>query len=139
MKGPATLLEKAPVRDLVSERVLEGKLEIRIELRLAYELGGLQAVESLTECFFRKLRDRLQQSPRHVLADNGAHVQEALVVRGEAVDARRQHHLDGGRDLDGVNRLRQPILATLAIQRLRLLQRPDRLLQEEWIPALDQE
>ena len=35
------------------------------------ELGGLQVVESATERLVRQFGDRLQQYPRHVLADNG--------------------------------------------------------------------
>ena len=49
------------------------------------------------------------------------------------------HRLDRGRDLDRLDRLRQPVPATLSRQRLRLHQRPDRLLQEERVPAPDQE
>jgi hypothetical protein len=43
------------------------------------------------------------------------------------------------RDLDRLDRLRQPILAALPRQRLRLHQRPDGVLQEERVPAPDQE
>ena len=36
---PAPLLQQAPVRDLVRERVLERVLEVREEARLVEELG----------------------------------------------------------------------------------------------------
>jgi hypothetical protein len=46
---------------------------------------------------------------------------------------------DRGRDLDRLDRLRQPIPPVLPRQRLCLHQRPDGLFQEEWIPASDEE
>ena len=131
VKLAAPLLQQAAVRDLVRERVLEGVLEVRKQPRLVEELGGLQAVEPAAERLVRQLGDRLEQRERHVLADDGGDLQQALVLRGEPVDARRQHRLDRGRDLDRLDRLRQPVPAALPRQRLRLHQRPDRLLQEE--------
>ena len=136
VKLAATLLQQAAVRDLVRERVLEGVLEIRKEPGLVEELGGLQVVEPATERLVRQLGDRLEQRERHVLADDGGDLEQAFVLRGEPVDARRQHRLDRGRDLDRLDRLRQPIPASLPRQRLRLHQRPDGLLQEERVPAL---
>jgi hypothetical protein len=58
---------------------------------------------------------------------------------GEPVDAGRQHRLDRGRDLDRLDRLGQPIPAPLPGQRFRLHEGPDGLLQEERVPALDEE
>ena len=58
---------------------------------------------------------------------------------GETIDARRQHHLDRGRDLDGLEGLRQPIPAALPRQRLRFDQRPHGFLEEERVPAIDQD
>ena len=84
VKRAAALLEQTAVRDLVRERVLEGVLEIRIEPRLVEELGGLQVVESATERLVRQLGDRLQQRERHVLADDGGDLEQALVLRRRA-------------------------------------------------------
>ena len=84
------------------------------------------------------LGDRLEQRHRHVLADDRGGLQQALVLRREPIDARGQHRLDRGRDLERGDRLRQPIPAPRTIQRLRLHQGPDRLLQEKRIPALDE-
>ena len=99
--------------------------------RLVDELGGLQAVERAAERLVRQLGDRLEQGERHVLADDGGDLQQVFIFRGEPVDAGRQYRLNRGRDLDGLDRLRQAILASLPLQRFRLHQRPDRLLQEE--------
>ena len=139
VKIPSPLLQEAAVRDLMRERVREGVLEIRIEPGLIDELGGLQVVESATEHLVREISDRLEQRQRHVLADDGGDLQQTFVLRGEPVDARRQHRLDRRRDLDRLDWLRQPILARLSRQRLCLHQRPDRLLQEERVAALDEE
>jgi hypothetical protein len=67
VKLAATFLQEAPVRDLVSERVREGVLEIRIEPGLVEELGGLQVVESATERLVRQAGDRLEQYTRRDL------------------------------------------------------------------------
>jgi hypothetical protein len=53
VKLPPTLLQQAPVRDLVRERVLEGVLQIRTEPGLVEEFGGLQMVESAPERLVR--------------------------------------------------------------------------------------
>ena len=62
-----------------------------------------------------------------------------FVSRGEPVDAGRQDRLNRGRDLDRLDLLRQSVLSSLPRQRLRLHQRPDRLLQEERVASFDQE
>ena len=94
----------------------------------------MQAVERAAERLVRQLGDRPEQGERHVLADDGGDLQEALVLRGEPVDASRQHHLDGSRDLDGLDRPGQAIIAGQTLQRLRFHQRPNRLFQVEWVP-----
>ena len=66
-------------------------------------------------------------------------LQEALVVQGEPVDASLQHHLDRSRDLDGLDRSGQTIVARRTLQCLGLHQRPDRLFHEKRVSALDEE
>src|SRR5437899_954767 len=134
----ATLLQQAAVRDLVRERVLERILEIRIEPGLVEKLGALQAVEPAPERLVGQFGDRLEQRERHVLADYGSDLQESFIFLGQPVDARCQHHVDRGWDLDRLDRSRQLIASALSRQRLRLHQRANRLLQEERVPALDQ-
>ena len=78
--------------------------------------------------------DRLQQQERHVLADDGRRLQESPVLGVEPIDARAQHRLDRGRDVEGGHRVRESIPAALALQRVRVHQRPHRLLEEERTP-----
>ena len=139
VKLTSTLLEEATVRHVVRERVLEGVLELRIKPGLVEEVGGLQAAESAMERVVRQLRDGPEQRERHVFANDRGHLQQPFVLRREPIDARRQHRLHRRWDLDRLDRLCQPILATLPRQRFRLYQRPDRLLQEKGIPTLDEE
>jgi hypothetical protein len=81
--------------------------------------------------------EALSRFVAHKMGDG--HLEEALVLRSEAVDARCQHHLDRGRSLDGLEGLRQPIPAALPRQRLRFDQRPHGFLEEERVPAIDQD
>src|SRR5262245_59915426 len=74
-------------------RYIEGVLEIWIEPGLVKELGPLQAVEAATERLVRQLGDRLEQRERHILAHHGGHLEQASLLQGEPVDARRQHRL----------------------------------------------
>ena len=112
-RAPA-LSQEASVRDLVHERVLEGVLEIRIEAGLVQELGGLQRFEAAAQGLFGHLGDRLEQGEWHVLAaDDRGKLQEALVVGRQTVDARREHRLRGGGDLDRVDLSGEPIGARL--------------------------
>ena len=139
VKLAAALLQQAAVRDLVRERVLEGVL--RDPERARSRRGTRPPAGG-------RARD---EAPRPAARRSPGAARTARPCRrrrrpaagacppGEPVDARRQHHLDGGRDLDRLDRLRQPIPAALPLQRLRLHQRPDRLLQEERVPALDEE
>jgi hypothetical protein len=139
VKAASTLLQQSPVRDVVRQRVLEGILEIWIQPGLVEKLGGLQVVESATERLVRQVGDRLEQREWNVLADDGGHLEEAFVLRGEPIDARCQHRLHRGRDPDRLDRLPQPIPSPLPGQRLGLHQRPDGLLHEERVPAPDEE
>ena len=139
MKLATPLLQQPPVGDVLRERVLEAVFAIWKQTRLIDELGGLQAVERAAKRFVRQLGHCPEQGERHVPADNRGDLQEALVVQGEPVDASRQHYLDRGRDLDGVDRSGQPIVARRTLQCLGLHQRPDRLFQEERVSALDEE
>jgi hypothetical protein len=139
VKLPSTLLQQSAVRDLVRESMLEGVLEIRIEARLVKELGGLEVIEPTAERLVRHLGDRLEQRERNVPADDRGDLEKMLVLRGEPVDARRQHRLDRGGNPDRLHRLRQSIPAWLSRQLLRLHQRANRFLQEKRVPALDEE
>jgi hypothetical protein len=51
--------------------MLEGVLEIGEKLRLVEELRRLQPPEALEQLILSEPGDRLQDGPRHVLADDG--------------------------------------------------------------------
>ena len=53
------------------QRMLEGVLDLREEVRFVEELGSLKVREAATEIPFVILDDGLEQSERHVLADHG--------------------------------------------------------------------
>ena len=112
----ASLLEQAAVGDLVGQRMLEGVLELRE--RVASRTGTRRPAAR---------PDRsAQRRPRHPRQSPGAartarpcrsptpSARDALSPDCEPVDARRQHRLHRGRDLDGWQRPRQPIAASLA-------------------------
>src|SRR6266851_3012376 len=88
VKLASPLLQQSTVRDVVSERVLEGIFAIREEPGLVKKLGGLKVVESAPERLVRQLGDRLEQREWHLLADGGGGLQEALVFWEEPIDAR---------------------------------------------------
>src|SRR5262249_35152846 len=139
VKLAAPLLQQAAIRHFVGERVLEGVLEILIEPGLVEELGGPQAVESGPQRLIRPIGDRPEEREWHVLADDRAGLKEALVLLGEPVDARRQHHLDRRGNLDRLDRLDQAIASSVPDQGLSLHERAHRLLEEERVSAPDQE
>ena len=72
----------------------------------------------------RELGDRLEQRERDIVADDGGDLKEVLVLLSKPVDAPCQRHLDGGRELDRLGRLHQPILSALLRQHGRFHQRP---------------
>jgi hypothetical protein len=141
VKLPPALPEQPAVGDVVGEGVPEGVLQIREESGLVEELRPLQVVEPATERLLRQVGDRLEQGERHVLAHDGCDLEQALVLRGEPVDARCQNRLGGRRDLERLGRLGQLVGTAVARQGFRLDQRPDALLEEEGIALgpLDEE
>ena len=119
VKLATAVLEQAPVGDLVRERVLEGVLQVREELRLV-------------------VRDRRQERVGHVLADHRGRLQELLLLVRQPVDPRCQDRLHRRRDLQRLHRPCQMVCSPLSYQRSRLHQRPHRLLQEERVAPLHQ-
>src|SRR5262245_1967018 len=65
-------------------------------------------------------------------------MQEALVLRGEPIDARGQNRMHRSGNLDRVNRSGEVVASALANQLFRLHQRPHRFLEEERVSALDE-
>jgi hypothetical protein len=70
----------------------------------------------------RQLGQPLQQCPGHLRANNGGDLHQAFDLRGEAVEARCQHRLDGVRQGQGAG--------GVAV----FSRRPGQLLQKEGIP-----
>ena len=101
MEGAPTVLEQAPVRDLVREGVPEGVLEIREEARLVEELSRLEAGEPLAKAGLRDVGDGREERDRHGLPDDGSRLQQPLVLGHEPVDPRRQDRLHRRRELPG--------------------------------------
>ena len=131
VEHPPALLQQAAVGDLVRERVLEGVLEIREEAGLVEELGGLEWSSPPRSASSGSSAIACEQRERHVLADDRGGLEQAFVLRGEPVDARGQHRLDRGRNLDASGPVASADTRRAPLQRLRLHQRPDALLQEE--------
>ena len=138
VKIAPALPQETGVGHVVGQRVLEGVLQIREELRLVEELRLLEMREPPPQGLLRLLRDRRQERVRHVLADHRGRLQEPLLLRRQPVDPRRQDRLHRGRHLQRLHRPRQPVRSARTIQRPRLHQRPHRLLQEERVAPLHQ-
>src|SRR6267142_366143 len=83
----------------------------------------------------------LEQSERHVFADHGGSLEEALLLWRKPVDPAGQQRLDGRRHVDNLWVLDQTVRTTLAGKGPDLHQGADALLEEEWIALgpLDEE
>jgi hypothetical protein len=97
----------------VSERVLERVLDVGEQPRLVQELRGLQLAERLRQRVLRHLRDGGEEGHRHVLADHGSGLEQALQLRAQPIDARRQDGLDRRRHLDRRRRASEAVRARL--------------------------
>jgi hypothetical protein len=139
MHGPAAFLEQSPVGDLVRERVFEGIFEIGKQPYLVEELRGLEMAEAVPDRVLSQFGDRQEQRKWHILADHGRGLQEVLFFGGESINPRRQHRLNAGRHLKGLDGLGQTIGAALADQRPRLHEFPHALLEKERVTAPEQE
>src|SRR6266545_347572 len=97
--------------------------------------------KALTEIPLLALDNCLEQSERHVLADHGGRLEEALLLWRKPVDPAGQQRLHGRRDVDHLCVLDQTVGATLACKGPDLHQGPDTLLEEERITfgPLDEE
>ena len=105
MERAPPLLQQAAVGHLVGEGVLEGVLELGEEARLVEELGRLEVREAAVQRRLGQLGNGLQQRQGHLRADDGGGLEQALLLRRQPVDARRQHRLHRGRHLQWSERL----------------------------------
>ena len=134
VQGAATLVQEGAVRDIVGQGVLERVFEVREEAPLVQEVGGLEPGQPVPKLVFGEIGDRLEQRKRHVVPDHGGGLEQPLLIGGEAIDARREHGLDGGRHADRGHGAGQAVRAALADQRAVFHHGADALLQEERIP-----
>ena len=104
IEGSPPILEQAAIGHVVSQGMLEGVLEVWEDPGLVQELCGLQAPERGVQVVVGGLGNRLQQPKRDVLPDHRRRLKQSLVPGWQTVDARRQHRLYCGRDLDGWQR-----------------------------------
>ena len=123
------------------ERVLERVLDLRKETCLIEKLRGLKPSEATAKFLLRLIRDGLEQHQRNILANNSRRLKKTFFLRRKSIDSSGQHSLHCCRHLRALNRFRQPIIPSLTRQKFGFYQRPDALLQEEWIPfgSRDQE
>jgi hypothetical protein len=99
MQYPPSFLEHTAIGYLVREGVLEGVLVLREEARFVEEFGRLQVRQAAMQRRLMQFGNGLQQGQGHLCADDSSSLEEALRLRRQTVDARRQHRLHRGRDL----------------------------------------
>jgi hypothetical protein len=85
VERPASLLEQAAVRHLVSQRMLERIFEVRKEASLVHELGGLEMRESVAQLLLGHVADRRQKREGNIFADDERGLEQALLLGRETV------------------------------------------------------
>src|SRR5262249_31650049 len=105
------------------------------------ERGARRAVKPGGERVLVGVGDRAEQREREVLADRGGGLQQALVSRGQPIDARGQNRLHGRRDLNVTGRARRTVPTALTDESAGFYEHAHTLLEEERIAfrPLDQE
>src|SRR5262249_11857423 len=108
---------------LMGQGMLESIGLLQSEARLIEEFSSLEVREPAVQCLLRQGSNSVQQGYRHLRADDGRNLEEALLRRRQAVDTGGQDRLDGVWD---AQRERMPPL---------LHHRPGQLLQKKRIPV----
>jgi len=98
VQGALPFVEQPPVRDFMSERVLERVLQVREEPGLVEELRGLEVSQLGAHLVLRRVSNGQEQRHGHVLADDGGGLEQSLGLGPQAVDARGQDGLNSGGD-----------------------------------------
>ena len=96
--------------------VLEGVLTLREQAGFVEELGSLQVRQAAVQRLVGRVGNSLQQRPGHLRANHRGGLEQALLLRWQPVNARRQHRLHRGGDLQGFQRPGQAIGTALAHQ-----------------------
>ena len=141
MERAPPLLEDTPIGHFVRQGVLEGVFQVREQARFVEELGRLQMRQAHAKRLVRHLGNGLEQRQGHLRADHRRRLQQALLLRRQPVDARREHRLHRGWHLHGGQGSGQTIGAALPHQHPGFDQRPHAFFQEKRIAprALDEE
>ena len=105
MQELAALDQQRVVSDLLRQRMLEGVLNIARRRLLVDELPGLQPREHALQLVVRPARHALHQPERKFSSQHRQGLQQLLLIRRQPVDARGEHGLHRGGDLDRVHRL----------------------------------
>jgi hypothetical protein len=103
------LQQEAAVGHFVRQGVFEGVFQLGEEPRLIEELGRLEVHETTMQHRLRHVGDRLQQGQGHLHAGDRCRLEQALLLRWQPINARRQHCLHRAWDLNGLDVRRQPI------------------------------
>ena len=96
-----SLLKQAAIRHLMGQGMLEGVFQLGEKARFVEEFGGLQAGEAAVDRLLGQLSNGLQQAPGDVVANDRGGLEEAFFLGWEPIDARGQHRLHRGRDVNG--------------------------------------
>ena len=99
VQGAALLVEQPLIGRFLSEGVLERVLDVREKSALVEELRRLEPAERSRERLARLLSDILKERERDIAPDDRRRLEQTLVLRGKAIDARTQEGLSGGRDV----------------------------------------
>ena len=140
VKSPAPILEKALVYHFVRQSMLESIFDVGEESDFVEEFRGLQTCQPAAKIVPSETSNGLQQVEGHILADHRSRLKELFVLRREPVNSGCQDRLYRGGNVNRRRRSPQPVRSAVADQHLGLDQRPDALLQKQWIAlgALDE-
>ena len=99
MEQALPLAQQPPIGHLVRQGVLEGIDVLREQAGFVEELGGLQVRQAAVQRLVGLVGNGLQQRPGHLRANDRGGLEQALLLRGQPVNTRRQHRLYRGGDL----------------------------------------
>jgi hypothetical protein len=91
------LQQQAVVGHFVRQGMLEGVFRRGKQARLIQELRRLEVLQAAVQRRLGHVRNSLQQRQGHLGANNRGSLQEALLLRRQPINARRQHRLDSVR------------------------------------------
>ena len=104
MEQALPLVQQPPIGHLVRQGVLEGVLALREQAGFVEELGGLQVRQAAVQRLVGRVGNGLQQRPGHLRANHRGGLEQALLLRWQPVNARRQYCLHRGGDLQALQR-----------------------------------